>query len=148
MPDTFPDHQSSIPIDGRFTTNLRFADDIYLIDGTSSEFQDLTKRLYEEREQAAPLDTPTKCLVVFTLLYSYAPLAIYAVTEWRKHDWELKNLQKPFGDWLGVDTSLMQDCAPGHNRGRLPPSPREHKLEEQCKRSFLSISYSQQPTTT
>ena len=47
MQETLHGHYTSISIGGRPISNLRFADDIDLMGGTSSELHDLTNRLYE-----------------------------------------------------------------------------------------------------
>ena len=44
MQETLHDHHTSISIGGRPTYNLRFADDIDLMGGSSGELQDLTNR--------------------------------------------------------------------------------------------------------
>ena len=47
MEETLHDHHTSISIGGRPTYNLRFADDIDLMGGSSGELQDLTNRLVD-----------------------------------------------------------------------------------------------------
>ena len=59
MKETRHDHLTYISIGGRPISNFRFADDIDLIGGASSELQDLTNRLYE-RARAYGLEVSTE----------------------------------------------------------------------------------------
>ena len=45
--ETLHDHYTSLSIGGRPICNLRFADDIDLVDGSNSELQNLTNRLVD-----------------------------------------------------------------------------------------------------
>ena len=45
--ETLYDHHTSISIGGRLTCNLRFADDIDLMNGSNGELRDLTNRLID-----------------------------------------------------------------------------------------------------
>ena len=47
MQETLHDHHTSISIGGRLTCNLRFADDIDLMNGSNGELRDLTNRLID-----------------------------------------------------------------------------------------------------
>ena len=47
MRETLNDHQTSISTGGSLIYNLRFADDINLLGGSSGELQDLTSRLVD-----------------------------------------------------------------------------------------------------
>ena len=48
MQETLHDHRTSISIGGRPMCNLRFADDIDLMDGSNGELQDLANRLVDK----------------------------------------------------------------------------------------------------
>ena len=47
MQDTLQHHKSAISVSGREISNLRFADDIYLITGSNAELQELINRFVE-----------------------------------------------------------------------------------------------------
>ena len=58
MQETLHDHVTTISIGGRPVCNLRFADDINLMDGSSSELQELTTKL-SERASAYGMEIST-----------------------------------------------------------------------------------------
>ena len=63
--ETLHDHHISTPIGGRPICNLRFADDIDLMGGSSGELQNLTNRL-EDRATAHGLEVSTEKRKILT----------------------------------------------------------------------------------
>ena len=65
MQETLHDHHTSISISGRPICNIRFADDIDLMDGNNDELQDLTNRLVD-RATACEMEVSTEKSKIMT----------------------------------------------------------------------------------
>ena len=59
MQESLHDHHTYIPIGGRPTCNLRFADDIDLMGGSNGELQGLTNR-FVDRARAYAIESAQK----------------------------------------------------------------------------------------